>query len=228
MFQQPVIFLGADVTHPPAGDGKKPSIAAVVGSMDGHPSRYCATVRVQTSRQETSQELLYSQEVIQDLTNMVRELLIQFYKSTRFKPTRIIYYRGGVSEGQMKQVCLMISWCLWRDWPWHCICGMQFAVIFCFPGQTECKVILADCEVAFIYGKNNTVCTNSQIFYVQVAWPELIAIRKACISLEEDYRPGITYIVVQKRHHTRLFCADKTERASNVGYFSKEVMGMGM
>ncbi|NXS24112.1 AGO4 protein, partial [Mystacornis crossleyi] len=147
---QPVIFLGADVTHPPAGDGKKPSIAAVVGSMDGHPSRYCATVRVQTSRQETSQELLYSQEVIQDLTNMVRELLIQFYKSTRFKPTRIIYYRGGVSEGQMKQV----------------------------------------------------------------AWPELIAIRKACISLEEDYRPGITYIVVQKRHHTRLFCADKTERAS--------------
>lgn len=35
---------------------------------------------------------------------MVRELLIQFYKATRFKPTRIIYYRGGVSEGQMKQV----------------------------------------------------------------------------------------------------------------------------
>lgn len=50
------------------------------------------------------QEQLFSQEVIQDLTNMVRELLIQFYKSTRFKPTRIIYYRGGVSEGQMKQV----------------------------------------------------------------------------------------------------------------------------
>ncbi|KAG7271375.1 hypothetical protein CRUP_019920 [Coryphaenoides rupestris] len=139
VFQQPVIFLGADVTHPPAGDGKKPSIAAVVGSMDGHPSRYCATVRVQTSRQDLSQEQLFSQEVIQDLTNMVRELLIQFYKSTRFKPTRIIYYRGGVSEGQMKQ---------------------------------------------------------------------------ACISLEEDYRPGITYIVVQKRHHTRLFCSDKAERVS--------------
>ncbi|MGH0191083.1 UNVERIFIED_CONTAM: hypothetical protein FKN15_056277 [Acipenser sinensis] len=116
--------------------------------MDGHPSRYCATVRVQTSRQDLSQDQLFSQEVIQDLTNMVRELLIQFYKSTRFKPTRIIYYRGGVSEGQMKQV----------------------------------------------------------------AWPELIAIRKACISLEEDYRPGITYIVVQKRHHTRLFCSDKSER----------------
>lgn len=52
------------------------------------------------------------------------------------------------------------------------------------------------------------------LVYLKVAWPELIAIRKACISLEEDYRPGITYIVVQKRHHTRLFCSDKAERVS--------------
>lgn len=65
--------------------------------MDAHPSRYCATVRVQRPRQE----------IIQDLASMVRELLIQFYKSTRFKPTRIIFYRDGVSEGQFRQVgCL--------------------------------------------------------------------------------------------------------------------------
>uniref|UniRef100_A0A8D3CZW2 Protein argonaute-1 n=1 Tax=Scophthalmus maximus TaxID=52904 RepID=A0A8D3CZW2_SCOMX len=140
VFQQPVIFLGADVTHPPAGDGKKPSIAAVVGSMDAHPSRYCATVRVQRPRQE----------IIQDLASMVRELLIQFYKSTRYKPTRVIFYRDGVSEGQFRQV----------------------------------------------------------LYY------ELLAIREACISLEKDYQPGITYIVVQKRHHTRLFCADRNERVS--------------
>uniref|UniRef100_A0A8C1XM09 Argonaute RISC catalytic component 3a n=1 Tax=Cyprinus carpio TaxID=7962 RepID=A0A8C1XM09_CYPCA len=143
VFQQPVIFLGADVTHPPAGDGKKPSIAAVVGSMDAHPSRYCATVRVQRPRQE----------VIQDLASMVRELLIQFYKSTRYKPTRIIFYRDGVSEGQFRQV----------------------------------------------------------LYY------ELLAIREACISLEKDYQPGITYIVVQKRHHTRLFCADRNERVGRSG-----------
>lgn len=72
----------------------------VVGSMDAHPSRYCATVRVQRPRQE----------IIQDLASMVRELLIQFYKSTRFKPTRIIFYRDGVSEGQFRQVgCLGFS-----------------------------------------------------------------------------------------------------------------------
>ena len=32
---------------------------------------------------------------------------------------------------------------------------------------------------------------------------ELTAIREACIKLEPDYKPGITFIVVQKRHHTR-------------------------
>lgn len=69
----------------------------VVGSMDAHPSRYCATVRVQQHRQD----------IIQDLATMVRELLIQFYKSTRFKPTRIIYYRDGISEGQFNQVMCM-------------------------------------------------------------------------------------------------------------------------
>ncbi|XP_070294239.1 protein argonaute-2 isoform X4 [Salvelinus sp. IW2-2015] len=147
VFQQPVIFLGADVTHPPAGDGKKPSIAAVVGSMDAHPSRYCATVRVQQHRQD----------IIQDLATMVRELLIQFYKSTRFKPTRIIYYRDGISEGQFNQVRL------------------------------------------------------------EVLQHELLAIREACIKLEKDYQPGITFVVVQKRHHTRLFCMDRNERVGKSG-----------
>ncbi len=58
VFSEPVIFLGADVTHPPAGDNKKPSIAAVVGSQDAHPSRYAATVRVQTHRCEIIQDLV--------------------------------------------------------------------------------------------------------------------------------------------------------------------------
>ena len=85
VFNEPVIFLGADVTHPPVGDNRKPSIAAVVGSQDAHPSRldlfknlnngfvfikdfrndyicrYAATVRVQQHRQE----------IIQDLSAMV-------------------------------------------------------------------------------------------------------------------------------------------------------------
>lgn len=50
--------------------------------------------------------------------------------------------------------------------------------------------------------------------FPQVLYYELLAIREACISLEKEYQPGITYIVVQKRHHTRLFCADRNERVS--------------
>ncbi|VDN24295.1 unnamed protein product [Gongylonema pulchrum] len=110
IFAEPVIFLGCDITHPPAGDSRKPSIAAVVGSMDAHPSRYAATVRVQAHRQE----------IISDLTIMVRDLLVQFYRSTHFKPTRIIVYRDGVSEGQffnvlqhelraMRESCMMLE-----------------------------------------------------------------------------------------------------------------------
>lgn len=106
--------------------------------MDAHPSRYSATVRIQQHRQE----------VIQELSTMVKELLVQFYRSTRFKPTRIIFYRDGVSEGQ----------------------------------------------------------------FGQVLSHELRAIREACMKLEVDYQPGISFIVVQKRHHTRLFCADRNDQ----------------
>lgn len=114
----------------------------VVGSMDAHPSRYSATVRIQQHRQE----------VIHELASMVKELLIQFYRSTHFKPTRIIFYRDGVSEG-------------------------QFAHVLSY---------------------------------------ELRAIREACMKLEVDYQPGISFIVVQKRHHTRLFCADKKDQVLRV------------
>jgi len=110
--------------------------------MDGHPSRYSATVRIQQHRQE----------VIHELASMVKELLIQFYVATRFKPTRIIFYRDGVSEGQ----------------------------------------------------------------FAHVLAHELRAIREACMKLEVDYQPGISFIVVQKRHHTRLFCADKKDQVCDV------------
>lgn len=42
------------------------------------------------------------------------------------------------------------------------------------------------------------------ILYWQVLQHELTAIREACIKLEGDYKPGITFIIVQKRHHTRF------------------------
>ena len=46
---------------------------------------------------------------------------------------------------------------------------------------------------------------------------ELRAIREACTMLEVGYQPGITFIVVQKRHHTRLFCRSQEDRSGKSG-----------
>ncbi|KAL6963007.1 argonaute 5, partial [Sarracenia purpurea var. burkii] len=55
----------------------------------------------------------------------------------------------------------------------------------------------------------------------QVLLYEMDAIRKACNSLEEGYLPPVTFVVVQKRHHTRLFPVDHgnrslTDRSGNI------------
>lgn len=38
---------------------------------------------------------------------------------------------------------------------------------------------------------------------------ELQAMRQACMELEDGYTPGMTFIVVQKRHHTRFICNER-------------------
>ncbi|GAB2263070.1 hypothetical protein Droror1_Dr00004067 [Drosera rotundifolia] len=54
--------------------------------------------------------------------------------------------------------------------------------------------------------------------FAQVLLDEMDAIRKACASLEEGYLPRVTFIVVQKRHHTRLFATDRslTDKSGNI------------
>jgi eukaryotic translation initiation factor 2C len=54
---------------------------------------------------------------------------------------------------------------------------------------------------------------------LQVLREEMQGIRTACLILSSDYRPPITYIVVQKRHHARLFCKnirDAVGKSKNV------------
>ena len=44
-------------------------------------------------------------EIIAELKAVVKKLLIHFYKANnKRKPTRIIFYRDGVSEGQFAEV----------------------------------------------------------------------------------------------------------------------------
>ncbi|KAI9314758.1 Piwi domain-containing protein [Dichotomocladium elegans] len=132
--ERPTIVFGGDVTHPAPGDMSRPSVAAVVASMDARASRYASAIRVQANRTE----------IVADLANMVKELLKSFYRSCGQKPERILFYRDGVSEGQFKAVL--------------------------------------DNEVQ--------------------------AIKAACTSLDSDYRPKVTFVVVQKRHHARFFPVD--------------------
>uniref|UniRef100_A0A5B7B9T0 Argonaute 1 n=1 Tax=Davidia involucrata TaxID=16924 RepID=A0A5B7B9T0_DAVIN len=48
--------------------------------------------------------------------------------------------------------------------------------------------------------------------FYQVLLFELDAIRMACASLEPNYQPPVTFVVVQKRHHTRLFANNHNDR----------------
>uniref|UniRef100_A0A803MLG3 Uncharacterized protein n=1 Tax=Chenopodium quinoa TaxID=63459 RepID=A0A803MLG3_CHEQI len=54
--------------------------------------------------------------------------------------------------------------------------------------------------------------------FAQVLLHEVDVIRQACESIEENYQPRVTFVVVQKRHHTRLFSVDNklTDRSGNI------------
>ena len=43
----------------------------------------------------------------------------------------------------------------------------------------------------------------SETQFTQVLSKELRAMRDACTSLHQNYKPAMTFICVQKRHHTR-------------------------
>ncbi|KAK9750727.1 hypothetical protein RND81_02G217100 [Saponaria officinalis] len=127
----PIIFMGADVTHPHPLDDSSPSVAAIVGSLNWPSSnKYVSRIRSQTHRQE----------IIENLPEMVSEILSEFRHEVKSLPSRIIFFRDGVSETQ---------------------------------------------------------------FY-KVLKDELTSIRAGCDKFP-SYKPSITFSVVQKRHHTRLF-----------------------
>jgi len=52
----------------------------------------------------------------------------------------------------------------------------------------------------------------------QILADELSSLKAACAKLENGYSPKITFLTVQKRHHTRFFAQDKrdTDRSENV------------
>ncbi|XP_016461208.2 protein argonaute 7-like [Nicotiana tabacum] len=145
----PVIFMGADVTHPHPLDDSSPSVAAVVGNVNWPAAnKYVSRMRSQTHRQE----------IIQDLSTMIGEILDDFYEELLKLPERIIFFRDGVSETQ----------------------------------------------------------------FLKVLKEELQAIRVAC-SRFPGYKPPITFVVVQKRHHTRLFPCELDPSSTRNQFFNENI-----
>eukprot|EP00899_Mesostigma_viride_P008665 jgi/Mesvir1/177/Mv13532-RA.3 len=109
--QEPTIIFGADVVHPTGFEAGWPSVASVVASMDWpHATKYRASMRSQIGRKEIIENLFTTRQqpdgaLVGD--GLILEQLKQFYASTGgLKPSRIIFYRDGVSEGQFKAVLL--------------------------------------------------------------------------------------------------------------------------
>ena len=99
LLTRPVMFIGADVTHPTPDQAKfKPSIAAVVASNDPNAANYNCEIRLQSGDGAV--------EIIQKMEDMTKQLLWKFYEQSNFKykPEKLFYFRDGVSEGQFMQV----------------------------------------------------------------------------------------------------------------------------
>ncbi|KAF2502248.1 Piwi-domain-containing protein [Lophium mytilinum] len=90
------MILGADVTHTgPKATPKTPSLASVVGSVEGDFGTYGGSMRAQRA----------NSELIADFKGMVIERLQAWSKRNENRwPSQILYYRDGVDEGQYSQV----------------------------------------------------------------------------------------------------------------------------
>ncbi|RLN26450.1 hypothetical protein BBJ28_00008904 [Nothophytophthora sp. Chile5] len=89
----PTIIFGADVDHPRSGMGLRPSIAAVVASMDSYSAQYASRVAAQKASSD-----------IHHLPRLLCELFLAFFARTKRKPERVVYYRNGVSGDQFVTV----------------------------------------------------------------------------------------------------------------------------
>jgi hypothetical protein len=124
------IVFGADVEYVRRGMNYQPAIAAVVGSMDAFSAQYAARVAAQKGSND-----------IPKLPQMLHELLLAYFDNTKRIPKHVVYYRDGVSEGDMLDILKL----------------------------------------------------------------EMRALRMAFKMISESYSPLVTYIVANKRHHTRAF-----------------------
>ncbi|KXS20382.1 Piwi-domain-containing protein [Gonapodya prolifera JEL478] len=88
-----IIVMGADVSHYTGDD--KPSIAALVATINPQLTKYFPSVRLQSNKTE----------VIEKMQDIIKDSLLAYYRTNGGKkPKRVLFYRDGVSEGQFQIV----------------------------------------------------------------------------------------------------------------------------
>ncbi|KAJ3042407.1 eukaryotic translation initiation factor 2C, 2 [Rhizophlyctis rosea] len=97
--EQPTMVIGADVCQPGPMDQAKPTITAMVGSMNIQCTEYKTTTSLQHPPPGKKHD-----DVIQKITEMTAELLREFYRQNKVLPSRILIYRNGLSDGQFAPV----------------------------------------------------------------------------------------------------------------------------
>ncbi|CAG8590138.1 4980_t:CDS:2 [Paraglomus occultum] len=106
MRKEPVLILGADVTHPPPGATEWPSIAAVVGSIDADAARYVERHVPQYREQTTGEKKGRARETILTMDQMLYDILKDYRERNNLLPKKIIMFRDGLSESQFESCAL--------------------------------------------------------------------------------------------------------------------------
>nr|DAD27035.1 TPA_asm: hypothetical protein HUJ06_028503 [Nelumbo nucifera] len=114
-------------------------------------------------------------------------------------------YAGLVCAQAHRQELIQDLFKTWHDPQWGTVTGgMIRELLISFRKATGQK------PLRIIFYRDGV----SEGQFYQVLLYELDAIRKACASLEPNYQPPVTFVVVQKRHHTRLFANNHKDRSS--------------
>ncbi|XP_047337741.1 protein argonaute PNH1-like [Impatiens glandulifera] len=114
-------------------------------------------------------------------------------------------YAGLVSAQPHRQELIQDLYKTWKDPQGTAVCGgMIRELLLSFQKATGQK------PMRIIFYRDGV--SDGQFY--QVLLYELDAIRKACASLDPTYQPPVTFIIVQKRHHTRLFASNHNDKSS--------------
>lgn len=103
MTEEPVLFIGCHLSRNTVSAScldssssvpTETSVACLVGSMDGHPTRFAPIFRTQPRHVNT----------FVDMADMVREAITNFRMATGFKPHKIIVYRAGITDETLNEI----------------------------------------------------------------------------------------------------------------------------